>query len=154
MPLRPDMNPAVRASRARFLPADENRGKSLASPYKINKSYGMSRYFTLTGALLMSSLPSLMACEGCKEPSNVAGDSGVSGISASFSWSVLFMITMVGFLLAGMILMMVRSCRQLASQHQQVSEGSSFASSAKIARYSPPPATASDPSGSTATALT
>jgi hypothetical protein len=77
----------------------------------------MLRCFSLVGALLMSYLPSLMACEGCKEPSNVAGDSGVVGIGASFSWSVVFMIGMLGFLLSGMVLMMVRSCRQLAAQH-------------------------------------
>jgi hypothetical protein len=92
----------------------------------------MLRCFSLLGALLMSYLPSLMACEGCKEPSNVAGDSGVAGISASFSWSVVFMIGMLGFLLCGMILMMVRSCRQLATQ-QQVHQVSPPASSSQPA---------------------
>jgi hypothetical protein len=76
----------------------------------------MLRFLSLMAALLMSYLPSLVACEGCKEPSNVAGDSGVAGISASFSWSVIFMIGMVAFLLTGMVLMMVRSCKQLAKQ--------------------------------------
>jgi hypothetical protein len=65
---------------------------------------------------MMSNMPSLLACEGSKEPSKVAGDSGVAGISASFSWSVIFMIGMVAFLLTGMVLMMVRSCKQLAEQ--------------------------------------
>jgi hypothetical protein len=76
----------------------------------------MRRLFYLFSALLMSDLPSLMACEGCKEPSNVAGDSGVAGISASFSWSVVFMLGMLAFLLTGLVLMMVRSCKQLAEQ--------------------------------------
>jgi hypothetical protein len=76
----------------------------------------MPRFLSLLAALLMSNMPSLLACEGCKEPSNVAGDSGVAGISASFSWSVIFMIGMVAFLLTGMVLMMVRSCKQLAEQ--------------------------------------
>jgi hypothetical protein len=76
----------------------------------------MLRFLSLLAALLMSNMPSLLACEGCKEPSNVAGDSGVAGISASFSWSVIFMIGMVAFLLTGMVLMMVRSCKQLAEQ--------------------------------------
>jgi len=76
----------------------------------------MRRVFFLLSALLMSNLPSLLACEGCKEPSNVAGDSGVAGISASFSWSVVFMLGMLAFLLTGMVLMMVRSCKQLAEQ--------------------------------------
>jgi hypothetical protein len=73
----------------------------------------MLRFLSLLAVLLMSYLPSLVACEGCKEPANVAGDSGVAGISASFSWSVLFMIGMVAFLLTGMVLMMIRSCKQL-----------------------------------------
>jgi hypothetical protein len=76
----------------------------------------MRRLFFLFSALLISNLPSLMACEGCKEPSNVAGDSGVAGISASFSWSVVFMLGMLAFLLTGLILMMVRTCKQLAEQ--------------------------------------
>jgi hypothetical protein len=76
----------------------------------------MLRFLSLLAALLMSNMPSLLACEGSKEPSNVAGDSGVAGISASFSWSVIFMIGMVAFLLTGMVLMMVRSCKQLAEQ--------------------------------------
>jgi hypothetical protein len=76
----------------------------------------MLRFLSLMAALLMSYLPSLVACEGCKEPANVAGDSGVAGISASFSWSVIFMIGMVAFLLTGMVLMMIRSCKQLANQ--------------------------------------
>jgi hypothetical protein len=76
----------------------------------------MRRLFFLLSALLIGNLPSLMACEGCKEPSNVAGDSGVAGISASFSWSVVFMLGMLTFLLTGMVLMMVRSCKQLAEQ--------------------------------------
>ena len=76
----------------------------------------MLRFLSLLGASLMSYAPSLLACEGCKEPSNVAGDSGVAGISASFSWSVVFMLGMLAFLLTGMVLMMVRSCKQLAEQ--------------------------------------
>ena len=89
----------------------------------------MFRFLSLVGALLMSYAPSLMACEGCKEPSNVAGESGVGGISASFSWSVVFMLGMLAFLLTGMVLMMVRSCKQLAQQHHRVGEASRFASS-------------------------
>src|ERR1700719_2152504 len=89
----------------------------------------MRRVFFLFSALLISNLPSLMACEGCKEPSNVAGDSGVAGISASFSWSVVFMLGMLAFLLTGMVLMMMRSCKQLAEQQNQVSKASRFVSS-------------------------
>jgi hypothetical protein len=74
--------------------------------------------------LLLSYGPSLMACEGCKEPSNVIGDSGVGGISASFSWSVVFMLGMLSFLLCGMVRMMIRSCRQLAEQRQRVGRSS------------------------------
>src|SRR6478736_8997522 len=84
----------------------------------------MLRLFTLFGALLMSNLPSLMACEGCKEPANVTGDSGVAGISSSFSWSVVFMLGMLVFLLSGMVIMMVRTCRQLAEQQQGSGEPS------------------------------
>jgi hypothetical protein len=79
----------------------------------------------------MSYAPSLMACELCKEPSNVAGDSGVAGIGASFSWSVVFMLGMLAFLIGGMVLMMIRSCKKLAEQQQQTAPGmqrSSFSS--------------------------
>jgi hypothetical protein len=78
----------------------------------------MVRFFSMVGVLLLSYGPSLMACEGCKEPSNVIGDSGVGGISASFSWSVVFMLGMLTFLLCGMVRMMIRSCRQLAEQQR------------------------------------
>jgi hypothetical protein len=89
----------------------------------------MLRFLSPLGALLMSYAPSLVACEGCKEPSNVAGDAGVAGISASFSWSVIFMLGMLAFLLTGMLFMIVRSCKQLAEQQNQVSKGSRFVSS-------------------------
>jgi hypothetical protein len=80
----------------------------------------MLRLQWLLSALLLSYVPSLFACEGCKEPSNVTGASGVGGIGASFSWSVLFMIGMLALLISGMVFMMIRSCRQLAAQHQRV----------------------------------
>ena len=89
----------------------------------------MFRFLSMIGVLMLSYGPALMACEGCKEPSNVIGDSGVGGISASFSWSVVFMLGMLAFLLTGMVLMMIHSCKQLAEQHHQVSEVSRFASS-------------------------
>ena len=82
----------------------------------------MLRLIYVTGVLLMNYLPSVLACEGCKEPSNVAGDSGVGGISASFSWSVVFMLGMVAFLLTGMLFMIVRSCNELAAQQNPVAE--------------------------------
>jgi hypothetical protein len=68
----------------------------------------------------LSHVPPLVACEGCKAPSNVTGASGVAGIGASFSWSVLFMLGMLAFVMGGMILMMIRSCRQLADRHTRV----------------------------------
>jgi len=71
-------------------------------------------------SLWLSQVPSLVAWEGCKAPSNVAGASGVAGIGASFSWSVLFMLGMLAFVMGGMILMMIRSCRQLADRHTRV----------------------------------
>jgi hypothetical protein len=80
----------------------------------------MLRLVSLTGVLLMNYLPSVLACEGCKEPSSVAGDSGVGGIGASFSWSVIFMLGMLAFLLTGMMFMIIRSCKQLAAQHSPV----------------------------------
>jgi hypothetical protein len=82
----------------------------------------MVRLMSVAGVLLMSYIPSLLACEGCKEPSNVAGDSGVGGISASFSWSVIFMLGMVAFLLTGMLFMIIRSCKELAAQQNPVAE--------------------------------
>ena len=98
----------------------EKSANALASHLKITKTKPMLRLLWLISALLMSYVPSLVACEGCKEPSNVIGASGVGGIGASFSWSVLFMIGMLAFLMTGMVIMMIRSCRQLATQHQRI----------------------------------
>ena len=98
----------------------EKSANALASHLKIAKTKPMLRLLWLISALLMSYVPSLVACEGCKEPSNVIGASGVGGIGASFSWSVLFMIGMLAFLMTGMVIMMIRSCRQLATQHQRI----------------------------------
>jgi hypothetical protein len=98
----------------------EKDGNALAPRRKITKTKSMLRLLWLLSALLMSYVPSLVACEGCKEPSNVIGASGVGGIGASFSWSVLFMIGMLAFLMSGMVLMMIRSCRQLAAQRQRI----------------------------------
>jgi len=78
----------------------------------------MLRLDTLLSLFWMSFASSLMACPGCKEPSNVAGASGVSGISAGFSWSVLFMLSAVATVLGGMILMFVRSCRRIEAGRQ------------------------------------
>jgi hypothetical protein len=75
--------------------------------------------FTLFG-LLLTGVPSVLACEGCKEPTSVAGNGGVDGISAGFSGGVLFMLVMVGSLIGGFIWMIVRSCRQLASAHREM----------------------------------
>jgi hypothetical protein len=86
------------------------------------KTVRMVRLMSVAGVLLMSYIPSLLACEGCKEPSNVAGDAGVGGISASFSWSVIFMLGMVAFLLTGMLFMIIRSCKELAAQQNPVAE--------------------------------
>jgi hypothetical protein len=72
---------------------------------------------SLVGAVLMNA-PAVMACEGCKEPSSVAGNGGVDGISLGFSASVLFMLAMVGFILGGFIWMIARSCRQLEAAHR------------------------------------
>src|SRR5271155_213117 len=80
----------------------------------------MLRFVSVASVLLMNYLPSVLACEGGKEPSSGAGDSGVTGISASFSWSVIFMIGMLAFLLTGMLFMIIRSCKQLAAQHSPV----------------------------------
>ncbi len=108
----------------------------------------MLRFLSLLGVLLTSYLPSLVACEGCKEPSNVAGDSGVGGISASFSWSVVFMLGMLACLLTGMVFMMIRSCKQLAEQqqrsaassHDNAAVASSFASLSRPNRDESPTA--------------
>jgi len=69
----------------------------------------------------LSSAPTLLACEGCKEPSSVAGSGGVTGIGAGFSGSVLFMLAMIAGLLGGMIWMIAQNCRQLQSSHAVIS---------------------------------
>jgi hypothetical protein len=95
----------------------------------------MFRFLSIIGALMLSYGPSLMACEGCKEPSNVIGDSGVGGISASFSWSVVFMLGMLAFLLCGMIRMMIRSSRQLAAQQAQVGRSTGYGEATSELRF-------------------
>ena len=80
----------------------------------------MHRFFWVILACL-SSAPSLLACEGCKEPSSVAGSGGVTGIGAGFSGSVLFMLAMIAGILGGMIWMIVQSCRQLQPSQAVVS---------------------------------
>ncbi|MBV8099050.1 MAG: hypothetical protein JOZ31_07825 [Verrucomicrobia bacterium] len=77
------------------------------------------RFFlaSLMGAVLANA-PAVMACEGCKEPSSVAGSGGVDGISFGFSASVIFMLVMVGSILTGFAFMMARSCRQLDAAHR------------------------------------
>jgi hypothetical protein len=80
----------------------------------------MHRFFWVILACL-SSAPSLLACEGCKEPSSVAGSGGVTGIGAGFSGSVLFMLAMIAGILGGMIWMIVQSCRQLQGNQAVVS---------------------------------
>jgi hypothetical protein len=72
---------------------------------------------SLLGAFLANA-PAVMACEGCKEPSSVAGGGGVDGISLGFSASVIFMLFMVGSILGGFAWMMAKSCRQLDAAHR------------------------------------
>jgi hypothetical protein len=115
---RPKSGHDFRASAPR--PSQKKSANALAPCRKITKTKSMLRLLWLLIAVLLSYVPSLVACEGCKEPSNVTGASGVGGIGASFSWSVLFMIGMLTFLMSGMVFMMIRSCRQLAAQHQRI----------------------------------
>ena len=82
----------------------------------------MLRFVLLLSLLWMNFAPSLMACPGCKEPSNVAGASGVNGISAGFSWSVLFMLFSVASVMGGLIFMIVRSCKQIEARRQVSAE--------------------------------
>jgi hypothetical protein len=75
---------------------------------------------SVIGAVLANA-PAVMACEGCKEPSSVAGNGGVDGISFGFSASVIFMLIMVGSILSGFAWMMARNCRQLDEAHRSAS---------------------------------
>src|ERR1700740_874953 len=87
-----------------------------------NSTLCLMRLFlaSLLGAFLANA-PAVMACEGCKEPSSVAGGGGVDGISLGFSASVIFMLFMVGSILSGFAWMMARSCRQLDEAHRSAS---------------------------------
>jgi hypothetical protein len=73
----------------------------------------MARYFWTIVTLLLANLPMAFACEGCKEPSSVAGASGVNGTSLGFSVSVLFMLGTIATLVGGMLCMIVQTCKQL-----------------------------------------
>src|SRR5260221_10506283 len=64
---------------------------------------------SLIGAVLANA-PAVMACEGCKEPSSVAGNGGVDGISFGFSASVIFILVMVGGIFCGFFLLASRCC--------------------------------------------
>jgi hypothetical protein len=75
---------------------------------------------SVLGAVLANA-PAVMACEGCKEPSSVAGNGGVDGISFGYSASVIFMLAMVGSILSVFAWMMARSCRQLDEAHRSAS---------------------------------
>ncbi|MBV9491288.1 MAG: hypothetical protein JO069_16430 [Verrucomicrobia bacterium] len=77
----------------------------------------MARYFWTIIALLLANLPAAFACPGCKEPSSVAGQAGVNGVSLGFSASVLFMLGMIATILGGMLYMIVQACKQLDAQH-------------------------------------
>ncbi|MBW0001266.1 MAG: hypothetical protein JO015_19400 [Verrucomicrobia bacterium] len=81
----------------------------------------MARYFWTIVMLLSANLPMALACEGCKEPSSVAGASGVNGVSLGFSVSVMFMLGMVATLAGGMLCMIVRACKQLDARTGAVS---------------------------------
>jgi hypothetical protein len=82
---------------------------------------------SLIGAVLANA-PAVMACEGCKEPSSVAGNGGVDGTSFGFSASVIFMLAMVGTLLGGFFWMAARSCRQLEAAHRAAAAQTNWSS--------------------------
>jgi len=82
---------------------------------------------SLIGAVLANA-PAVMACEGCKEPSSVAGNGGVDGISLGFSASVIFMLVMVGSILGGLAWMIARSCRELDAAHRAAAAQSNWSS--------------------------
>jgi hypothetical protein len=103
-------------------------GLSIARPLEI-AHVGVMRLFlaSLIGAVLANA-PSAMACEGCKEPSSVAGNGGVDGISFGFSASVIFMLVMVFGILGGLFWMAARSCRQLEAVHRAAAAQTNWAS--------------------------
>jgi hypothetical protein len=82
---------------------------------------------SVVGAVLANA-PAVMACEGCKEPSSVAGNGGVDGISFGFSGSIIFMLAVVGSILGGLAWMIARSCRQLDAAHRSASTEASWSS--------------------------
>ena len=82
---------------------------------------------SLIGAVLANA-PAVMACEGCKEPSSVAGNGGVDGISFGFSASVIFMLVMVFGILGGFFWMAARSCRQLEAVHRAAAAQTNWSS--------------------------
>ncbi len=78
----------------------------------------MGRLLPFSLLYFLSSVSSVIACEGCKEPSSVNGASGIDGISTGFSVSVLFMLAMVASILGGLLWMIVRYCKALDSAHR------------------------------------
>jgi hypothetical protein len=103
-------------------------GLSIARPLGIAQ-VGIMRFVlaSLIGAVLANA-PAVMACEGCKEPSSVAGNGGVDGISFGFSASVIFMLVMVFGILGGFFWMAARSCRQLDAAHRAAAAQTNWSS--------------------------
>jgi hypothetical protein len=103
-------------------------GLSIARPLEL-AHVGAMRLFlaSVIGAVLVNA-PAVMACEGCKEPSSVAGNGGVDGISFGFSASVIFMLVMVFGILGGFLLMAARSCRQLEAAHRAAAAQTNWSS--------------------------
>src|SRR5258708_39362332 len=82
----------------------------IARPLEIAHVDAMRLFLaSLIGAVLANA-PAVMACEGCKEPSSVAGNGGVGGISFGFLASGIFILVMVVSILGGVFLVASRSC--------------------------------------------
>jgi hypothetical protein len=109
-------------------PLGQILGLSIARPLEL-AHVGAMRLFlaSLIGAVLANA-PAVTACEGCKEPSSVAGNGGVDGISFGFSASVIFMLVMVFGILGGFFWMAARSCRQLEAAHRAAAAQTNWSS--------------------------
>src|ERR1700693_3182936 len=98
-------------------PLGQILGLSIARPHELAHVGAMRLFLASVIGAVLANAPAVMACEGCKEPSSVAGNGGVDGISFGFSASVIFMLVMVFGILGGFFWMAARSCRQLEAAH-------------------------------------
>lgn len=70
-------------------------------------------------AFLAAGVPSLLACNGCRNPGEAMGEEpGTVMAGIAFSWSIMFMLVVVMLVVAGLTVYIARTCRRVDLEHQ------------------------------------